>query len=161
MAQAASLRRFAVVFVVCGAALWAGGALTRPELAVWYRGLEKPAFTPPDITFAIVWPVLFVMMAIAWWRAVEAAGGFDLRRGREATLAFGLQLALNVLWSALFFAAHQLMWALLDVVLLVLAVAACVRVFRRVDRLAALLMLPYLAWVCFALVLNFRILQLN
>ena len=157
-----SLRRLSVALVVCVAALWAGGALTRPELAGWYAGLAKPAFTPPGQVFAVVWPVLFLMMAAAWWRASLAADGFwSIRRMRLASGLFLLQIVLNVGWSALFFRLHAVDWAFVEIVVLLLAVAATTRAFWGLSRAAGLLLLPYLAWVGFAVVLNLRIWQLN
>lgn len=162
MFSSSSLRRLSVAVVVCVVALWAGGALTRPELAGWYADIAKPAFTPPGQVFAVVWPVLFLMMAAAWWRASLAADGFwSIRRMRLASGLFLLQIALNVGWSALFFRLHAVDWAFVEIVVLLLAIAATTRAFWGLSRTAGLLMLPYLAWVGFATVLTFGIRQLN
>ena len=135
-----------------------GGYATSTSVGGWYQALAKPAFTPPDGVFPPVWTVLYLMMAVAGWR-VWRAEGFA---GRETALAlFGAQLALNLLWSMLFFAARRIDLALLDIVLLWVAIAATGAAFWRIDRLAGALFLPYLAWVTYAALLNATIWQMN
>ncbi len=124
----------------------------------WYPTIAKPSWTPPSWLFGPVWTVLYVAMGVAAWR-VWRVGGW-----RPARVALGLflaQLALNGLWSPIFFAWHRLGLAFADIVLLFVAIAGTVVVFRRHDRVAALLLLPYLAWVGFASCLNFAIWRLN
>lgn len=156
-----SLIILGVALAVCVAALVAGERLTTPHLESWYRGLRKPGFTPPDWVFPVVWPVLFLMMAIAWWRAAVAAGGLWTEAGQPATVAFLVQIAFNVAWSAIFFTLKRVGWALIEVGLFAISIAVCGAIFWRLDPLAGWLMLPYLAWACFAVALNLRIWQLN
>lgn len=124
----------------------------------WFDALEKPALFPPPATFGIVWSILYVMMGIALTLVVTARGA----PGRGAAIgAFLVQFALNLCWSPLFFAMHRIEGALWLLVALDVAVLATVVLFWRVRRGAALLLLPYLAWVLFATVLNWQFLQAN
>lgn len=138
-----------------------GSALTRPALPTWYAGLAKPAWTPPDAVFPPVWTALFVAMAVAAWLVGHRTGWRGFTRGGAPLALFGLQLALNVLWSALFFALRSPGAALAELVLLAAAIAATALVFRRYSAPAAALLLPYLAWVAYAGVLNLAIWRLN
>ena len=121
----------------------------------WYAGLAKPSFNPPNSVFAPVWSVLYLLMGIAAWRAWR-------QRGIDAATGLWLaQLAFNAAWSWLFFGRHLLAVALVEiVVLLALIVATNVAFFRR-DRAAGWLMVPYVAWVSFATLLNAALWQLN
>ena len=124
----------------------------------WFVSLEKPATFPPPATFGIVWTVLYFMIGVAFALVCSAWGA---RTRALAIAAFVIQLLLNLAWSPVFFGAHQIALALAILVALDLAVIATVILFWRVRRLAAWLMLPYLAWILFATVLNWQFLQLN
>ncbi len=124
----------------------------------WFADLVKPGIYPPPATFGIVWSLLYLMMGIAA-AMVGAARGAP---GRGIALAmFAVQLVLNLAWTPLFFGAHQMTWALYLLFALDIAVAVTVYLFWQVRTRAALLLLPYLAWVCFATLLNWQFLQLN
>jgi len=148
----------AVFLALCAGAGWLGSVATTPNIPIWYASLVKPAFSPPNAVFPIVWGLLYAMMAVAAWVAWRA--GPSLERNR-AMLAFFVQLAVNVAWSWAFFGAHSPLAGLAVIALLLLAILATVLRFYRVSRLAALLMLPYLGWVGFASALNFAIFRLN
>lgn len=135
-----------------------GAAVTAPDIAGWYATLAKPSFNPPNWIFGPVWTTLYVLMAIAAW-LVWRAGGWT--GARPALLLFALQLALNSLWSLLFFGLHRIDLALADIAALLAAIVATMIAFRPHSPLAALLLAPYLAWVSFATVLNFTIWRLN
>lgn len=121
----------------------------------WYAALAKPSFNPPNWIFAPVWTLLYALMAVAAWRAWRAAG-FD-----AATVLWLVQLACNAAWSWIVFGRHRLGAGVVDiVVLLALIVVVTVAFFRR-DRAAGWLMLPYIAWVGFASVLNVALWRLN
>lgn len=124
----------------------------------WYASLQKPAWNPPSWLFGPVWTLLYLMMAVAAWR-VWRRGGFG-RHLRPLGWHL-LQLGLNALWTPLFFGLHQMGWAFLCIVLLWLAIAATMKAYAAADRLAALLLAPYLAWVTFASILNFALWRLN
>jgi benzodiazapine receptor len=141
-------------------ALCFGAAATGAFVSIdgWYADLAKPAWNPPPWVFGPVWSMLYLMMAVAAWR-VWSLGGFPARK-RPLTL-FLVQLALNALWTPLFFGLHQPGLALFEIILLWLAIVATLRAFHRIDRPAAFLLLPYLAWVTFATVLNAALWQMN
>jgi tryptophan-rich sensory protein len=124
----------------------------------WYATLKKPSWNPPDWIFGPVWSALYTMMAVAAW-LVWKRGGFAAQR-RPLTL-FLVQLALNALWTPLFFGLHRPGLAFAEIVMLWLAIAATLAAFRPVSRPAAWLLVPYLAWVTFAAVLNFTVWRLN
>jgi translocator protein len=155
----ASFKALGAFVVVCIAVMALGGAITAPAIPVWYAGLAKPSFNPPPWAFSVVWPILFLTMAVAGWLVWRRAGG--LAPARRAFVLFAVQLALNLLWSVLFFGLHAPGAALVEVILLWLAIATTLVAFWRIERLAGLLFLPYLAWVSFAVVLNAAIWRLN
>ncbi len=142
-------------FVVTFAAATSGGYFRPGD---WYRDLKKPSWNPPDFLFPIAWTLLYAMMAVAAWLVWERAGW------PAAALPIGLwivQLVFNALWSALFFGMKRMDYALVDVVLLWLSIAATIALFWPISALAGWLMVPYLAWVSFAAFLNLTILRLN
>ena len=143
---------------VCLAVGGLGGALTASSVGGWYQGLVKPSFNPPDWVFGPVWTALYLTMAVAAWRVWDHRQSRG--RGRALTL-FALQLALNALWSALFFGWTNPGAALVEIVLLLIAVLLTAASFARIDRIAGWLMAPYAAWVSFAVVLNAAIWWLN
>ena len=133
------------------------GKLGSPDSA-WFASLAKPAIFPDPKWFGIVWTVLYVMIGFAV-AIVAAAWG---ARGRTDALAvFSVHFVLNLSWSYVFFGAQQITWGLVLLGLILLTLIALVVLFWRVRRLAGLLLLPYLAWVCFATLLNYQFLQLN
>lgn len=149
-------------FVLCGFILLClavggiAGAFTAEAVTTWYPTLTKPPFNPPNWIFAPVWTALYIMMAVAAWRV--------WRNGTQLKGALGLfyaQLALNFLWSFLFFGAHALGLALAEIALLWLAIGATTITFWKIDRTAGLLFVPYWAWVSFAMILNASIWWLN
>lgn len=121
----------------------------------WYESLDQPPGTPPDIAFPIAWTLLYIGMAIAAWRVWRARG-----IGRELGL-FVLQLALNALWMPVAFGAQRLGLALIVIIALWVVLAATLRAFWRADKIAGLLLAPYLAWVSYAVYLNAGLLGLN
>jgi translocator protein len=148
----------AVALVVCFAAAGVGSVVTAPAIPVWYAGLNKPAWTPPNWLFGPVWTLLYFAMAVAAW-LVWRARGFG---GAAVPLGlFALQLALNPLWSFLFFGLRSPGAALFEIVLLWLSILATALAFRRASATAALLLLPYLLWVTYAAALNFQIWRAN
>ena len=158
LASAPSLSALLLSFAACFAVSGLGGAITAGPVKAWYPGLARPPLTPPDIAFPIVWTLLFVLMAVAAWLVWRRAGW---RLGRGALTLFGVQLLLNLAWSALFFGLQRPGLALIEIGLLWLAIAATALTFRRHDGRAAALLLPYLLWVSFAVYLNAGIWWLN
>ncbi len=128
------------------------------EQSAWFAALAKPAIYPPPILFPIAWTILYILMGLALALVCTAWGA----RGRTiAIVAFCVQFALNLAWSPLFFAAHQITAALILIAVMAIAIVLTMVLFWRVRRLAAILLIPYLAWVCFASVLNYQFLALN
>ena len=131
--------------------------VTLPQIPGWYAQLAKPSFTPPNWVFGPVWTTLYILIAISAWLVWRSG---DPARGR-ALAVWGVQLALNLAWSLLFFGAHRLAFAVVDVVLLLLAIAETMLLFAPLSRIAALLLAPYLAWVAYASALTFAVWRLN
>jgi translocator protein len=132
------------------------GALFRP--GDWYERLAKPSWRPPNQLFAPVWTALYIIIAVSGWFVWREAG---LARASLPLTMYGLQLFLNAIWSPLFFGLHRIDLGFLDIVLLWLSIVATIALFYPVNAIAALLLLPYLAWVTFAAVLNFAVWRLN
>jgi translocator protein len=128
-----------------------------PQIFMWYSGLLKSPLTPPNITFGIVWPLLYALMAIA--AVLVAQSSHPLKRA--ALALFALQLLANLSWSFVFFRLQATHASLLLIGVIFLLVAATLEIFRRVRPLAALLLIPYLAWIAFASYLMFDIVRLN
>jgi benzodiazapine receptor len=148
-----SLGYFLILTLFVGAL---GSAFTTPSIPVWYADLNHPAIAPPNWVFAPVWTTLYILMAIAAWRVWKITG----LKSKEM-LAFGVQLTLNLLWSAIFFTLHRIGAALVEILILDAAILITIILFRRPDNLAAALLLPYLAWTGFATILTHAFWQLN
>lgn len=133
-----------------------GGAITQGTVdSDWFRDLEKPPWYPPPATFGIVWTPLYVLIAIAGYLAWRSG----IRRA--GLVAWGVQLALNLGWTFTFFGLRRPGWALVEILVLLAAILVTCVEFRRADRRAALLLLPYLAWVGFAAALTTAIAVLD
>jgi len=150
-------RRPLYYFLLATLAVGAVASLfTTPQIPVWYAQLNRPAIAPPNWVFAPVWTALYILMAVAAWRVWKKSG---LRSPEMVVFAF--QLALNLVWSLVFFGLHRIGAALFEIAALDLAVLATLILFVRRDRLAGSLFLPYLAWSLFATVLNHAFWRLN
>lgn len=135
-----------------------GGAVTASSVTEWYPTLNKPSFNPPNWVFGPVWTTLYAMMGIAAWRVWRSA---DRDSARGPLAVFALQLAVNLGWSIAFFGLRDPGLAVAVILVLDLLVLATALMFRRIDGLAALLLVPYLAWIAFATVLNVAVWRLN
>lgn len=133
-----------------------GSLVTISQIPGWYAGLEQPSIAPPNWVFGPVWTLLYSLMGLALYLVWRQPGNH-----REAYEAFALQLLLNLGWSYLFFGAHLLWVALLEIVVLLLAIIYTAWRFYAVDTRAAWLLLPYIAWVTFATFLNLGFALLN
>jgi len=143
---------------MCFAVAGIGSFLTMPSIPDWYAGFRKPSWTPPGWLFGPVWTVLYLSMAVAAWLVWRRVG----LSGAAVPLAvFGIQLALNLVWSFIFFGRNNIGLALVDIVLLWLAILATILAFRQVSTLAGWLLVPYLMWVTFAAALNFSVWNMN
>lgn len=129
------------------------GAIFRP--GAWYERLAKPAWRPPNRLFAPVWSLLYLMIAVSGWLVWREAGlSWPLA-------VFAMQLGLNAVWTPVFFGLRRIGLGFAVICLLWLAIAATIAAFYPVSPIAALLLLPYLAWVGFAAALNYAIWRLN
>ena len=142
----------------CLAVGMVGSAVTQPGLRPWYAELTKPPLTPPNAVFGPAWGVLFIAMGVALTLVVLAPAG----PARTLALSlFGVQLALNVAWSWIFFGNQAPGWALVEIVVFLAAVVATALACYRVAPAAGWLFVPYILWVCFATYLNAGIWLLN
>ena len=152
-------RALGMLFVFLIATLTVGflaGQVTTPNIPSWYNHLAKPSVSPPNWVFAPVWTSLYVLMAVAAWRV------WRLKGWRTPALGLWLvQLGLNFAWSFIFFGAHAPGPALAELAVLWVALFATMVSFGRIEKPAGWLLIPYLAWVSFAGVLNFGVWQLN
>jgi translocator protein len=145
--------------LACLAVGFAGSFFTNSSVNSWYAGLKKPFFNPPSWIFAPVWTMLYVLMGVSVfliWRQ-----GLDDKKIRTALFAFIIQLALNALWSPVFFAMKSALAGLGVIIFLWMAISITIFLFYRISKLASFLLLPYILWVSFAVVLNAAIFSLN
>ncbi|MFV8345965.1 TspO/MBR family protein [Flavobacterium sp. ZB4P13] len=154
------ITRILAVVVTCLAIGYFSGMVTKSSIETWYPTLIKPSFNPPNWVFAPVWSMLYVMMGVAAglvWDRIEA----EKEVVKKALVFFAIQLALNALWSYLFFGLHNPMLAGLEIIVLWLMIFETYIQFAKINKIAGYLLLPYLAWVSFAAVLNGSIWWLN
>jgi len=131
------------------------GLFTGVSVKSWYLTLNRPAWTPPAWIFGPVWTLLYIMMAVSLYLVWRKGGNF------AAYFFWGLQLFLNFIWSFLFFTMQSPLLGLIDIILLWSALLITLILFSRISVWAAILLLPYLAWVSYALALNAAIWVLN
>ncbi|QAU12319.1 tryptophan-rich sensory protein [Halorubrum sp. BOL3-1] len=155
-------------FLIAAAAVGVNliGALGVPfttTQSAWFAALELPGFYPPSWAFGVVWPILYALLGAAAALVYLAGrdGAASAGRVRTALALFGVQLAVNVAWSPVFWGLERDDLGLVVLAVLLPLVVATIRAFDRVDRRAAALVVPYLAWVCFATALNYAIWALN
>lgn len=150
--------RYALAILLCEAAGGVGSLFTMDKISTWFVTLEKPFFSPPNWVFGPVWVTLYALMGIA------AAMIWESKRGekRQHALAwFGTQLALNAVWTPAFFGAERLDIAFFVIVAMVVTIIGTIVSFKKISKPAAWMLVPYLAWVSFATVLNFALWRLN
>lgn len=153
------LPRLVSAIVVCQLAGIVGSVFTVSSIPTWYAGLEKPFFAPPNWLFGPVWLSLYTLMGVSLY--LVWSRGADTRSVKTALSVFGIQLALNALWSVLFFGLRSPLLGLVEIAALWIAIAATIVLFYRVSRTAGLLLIPYIAWVTIAAALNGFIWTLN
>jgi benzodiazapine receptor len=141
----------------CFAVAGLGGYWTSLGLGPWYDGLRQPSWSPPNRVFGPVWTLLYASMAVAAWLVWRQG----CAEARVPLAWFGVQLALNLAWTGLFFALRRPGPAFAEIILLWAVILATTVAFGRVSRLAAGLLAPYLAWVAYAAALNFALWRLN
>jgi len=155
-----SLPNLVLCIGLCFVFAYAGSTFTPVPGSEWYYAvLKKPSWNPPDWLFPPVWSLLFLLMGTSLALVVEQWG--EKKQIQGALIIFGIQLLLNLAWSATFFGLHAPLLALAVIALLWVAIVLTIVLFRAVSPLAAYLLIPYLLWVSFASYLNFIIWQLN
>lgn len=145
--------------VVCQLVGVVGSLFTYPSISTWYVSLRKPIFTPPNWLFAPVWITLFTLMGISAYLIWNK--GMKNGQVKTALFIFGIQLALNALWSLLFFGLQSPLYALIEMVVLWDVIALTILRFYKISKKAGLLLLPYIVWVTIAMILNFYVWRLN
>ncbi|MDO1512458.1 TspO/MBR family protein [Maribacter confluentis] len=145
--------------LVCLTIGFLASVATQSSVNTWYTTLNKPALNPPNWVFAPVWTVLYIFMGIsAGW---VWAKGFYHKWVKTGLYHFGFQLLLNALWSIIFFGLRQPFLGLLIIITLLIVLLLTIKWFKLVSKLAAILLVPYVLWVCFATYLNYSIWILN
>lgn len=133
-----------------------GSAVTTPSIDSWYPMLNKPSFNPPSWIFGPVWTLLFFLMGISSYLVWKKQ-----KKIKTPLKIYGVQLILNFLWSYLFFGLHRPDLALFEIIILWIFILLTIKIFYKVDKLAAYLLIPYIFWVGFAVFLNYSIVSLN
>lgn len=152
--------RIILVVCTCVAIGYLSGEVTRESISTWYPTLKKPIFNPPNWIFAPVWTLLYIMTGVAGgmiWNHIDT----HQKEVKKAFMFFVIQLGLNALWSYLFFGLRNPLLALIEVVILWLMIFETYIQFKPINKTAAYLLVPYLAWVAFATILNAAIWWLN
>lgn len=137
----------------------AAAFFTTPEIPGWFQSIRKPSWNPPNWVFAPVWTTLYLMMGLSLF-LVWRSNVIVALKNRAITF-FIVQLVLNFFWSFIFFHEHQIAWALGDIMALWLFILLTIFAFGTISRPAAWLLVPYIAWVSFAMMLNYAIWRLN
>ncbi|HNP31765.1 MAG TPA: tryptophan-rich sensory protein [Flavobacterium sp.] len=151
--------KIVLVVLVCVSLGFLSGMVTRDSVTTWYPTLIKPFFNPPNWIFAPVWTLLYIMMGIA--AGLVWTSDSDEKAIKKALGFFVIQFGLNALWSYIFFGLHNTMLALIEIIVLLLLIYDTYTAFKKIDKTAGMLLLPYLAWVGFATILNASIWWLN
>ncbi len=142
----------------CLLAGFVGSFFTVQSVGNWYLDIAKPSFNPPSWVFGPVWTTLYILMGISLYRILSLKWS---KKVSVAVCLFVVQLALNIAWSYFFFGSRNLWMAFADIVVLWLAIFDLIGKFAKLDKLASILLYPYLAWVSFASILNLAIAWLN
>lgn len=144
--------RLVVLVLICEGVGIVGSLVTVPAITGWYMGLNKPFFSPPNWIFGPVWTTLYLLMGVSW---------FLVWSKKISKKWFYIQLALNFLWSYIFFGLHNAGLALAEILFMWIAIVMTIRDFYKTSRTASWLLVPYVLWVSFAAFLNFSIWVLN
>lgn len=149
-----------ICVAICLTVGYLSSIVTQSSIKTWYPTIEKPSFNPPNWVFAPVWTLLFILMGIAAglvWDKITS----DKELVKKGLLFFGVQLTLNALWSYLFFGLHNILLASIEIVLLLLIIYETYLIFKKIDKKASYLLIPYMMWVGFATILTITIYFLN
>jgi translocator protein len=153
------ITKLLVSIFICQLAGIIGAVFTFSSIPTWYSTLNKPSFNPPNWIFGPVWTLLFLLMGISLYLIWNR--GFNNQSVKIAVIIFAIQLALNIIWSLLFFGLRYPLFAFIEIIMLWLAILITIIKFYNINVTAALLLIPYLLWVSFAAILNYSIYILN
>ena len=154
------ITRIAIAVILCLAVGYSSSTFTKEGVATWYPTILKPSFNPPNWVFMPVWTLLFILMGVAAglvWDKIKEQN----EEVKKALGFFLIQLALNAIWSYLFFGLKNPMLALIEIALLFLMIYETYLKFIKINKIAGYLLIPYMAWVAFAAILNASIWWLN
>lgn len=154
-----NILKLVLSIAVCQGAGLIGAVFTVPSIASWYNLLNQPSFKPPNFVFGPVWTILYTLMGISLYRIWTA--GAKKKEVREALKLFAVHLAFNATWSIVFFGMRNIPLSLINIVILWILIIMVMVKFYKIDKKASLILLPYLAWVSFATILNYNIFLLN
>ena len=152
--------KITIAVAICLAVGYLSSFVTQSSIETWYPTIEKPSFNPPNWVFAPVWTFLFILMGISAgliWDKIDS----DKELVKKGLFFFIIQLALNALWSYLFFALNNILLASIEIVILLLVIYETYLIFNKVDKKASYLLIPYMLWVGFATILTVSIYFLN
>ena len=135
-----------------------GSLFTVQNIPTWYATLNKPSFSPPNYLFGPVWITLYFMIGISFFLVWRESDTFNIK---IPVIMFSVQMVLNAVWSIIFFGLKNPMFAFFEIILLWVFIILCIITYYPVSKAASWLMVPYLLWVSFASVLNFKIWMLN
>jgi len=147
---------FVIFFVITYSASFIGGFATISFKEPWYSQLTKSNFNPPDWIFAPVWTTLYLMMTVAVWLFWHSKN-----KDINTIYIYFIHILFNTTWSVVFFVLHNISLALINLMILICLIAVLLFRFKRVNKVSAYLMIPYLLWSCFALFLNVNLFMLN
>ncbi|WP_309609962.1 TspO/MBR family protein [Flavobacterium sp.] len=148
-----------ICIVICQAIGIISGLIAATNNNVWFESLQKPSWNPPGYLFGPVWTFLYLLMSISLW--IVWKSNMNEKIKDQATLIFALQLFLNFWWSILFFKFQSPLFAFIDIIFMIILIFISISRFSKFSKLAAWLLVPYISWVCFAAILNYKIMVLN
>ena len=147
---------FVLFFIITYSASFIGGMATISFKEPWYSQLVKSNYNPPDWIFAPVWTTLYLMMTVAIWFYWHSKN-----REMNTIYIYFIHIVFNTTWSIVFFGLHQILLALIVLMILIGLIIILILRFKRVNYVSSYLMIPYLLWSCYALFLNFNLYILN
>jgi translocator protein len=148
-----------LIIIICELAGIIGTFFTIPAIPTWYAALNKPFFNPPSWVFGPVWIMLYALMGISFF--IIWKKGLNKKENKIAVSLFSAQLVLNALWSIIFFGLQNILFALIEIIMLWIFLVITIIKFYKIDKRAAYLLVPYVLWVSFATILTFFIFILN
>ncbi len=154
-----SIWKLIIAILICEAIGFTSGLIGSAAMNSWFDKLQKPSWNPPAYLFAPVWTLLYALMGIAIWLIWK--NETPEANKRSAYFAFALQLFLNFWWSIIFFKLQSPFFALIEILLMLLAILLTIFHFSKISKTAGWLLVPYVLWVSFASVLNYTIWSLN